>query len=271
MQSGSTNLFYTSWNLDPTILFAIVLLHGSYLLLVGPLRIHFPHSRPVTTGQLTAFTCGILTLFVALVSPLDYFANYYWFSAHMLQHILLTLVAPPLLLLGLPGWLFDPLEDHAALLRLARFLTNPYVAFFSFNVVFALWHLPSLYQLALEDPIVHIFEHATLFATAILTWMPMLSPTLLLPRLSLPAQVLYLFLQSFMPTGLGALITFDKEPLYSFYAQAPRLLNVNVIEDQVYAGLIMWLGGSLILLLALTFIFFKWFGREGPIEGQGLV
>jgi cytochrome c oxidase assembly factor CtaG len=108
-------------------------------------------------------------------------------------------------------------------------------------------------------------------ATAVLTWWPVLSPTPLLPRISMPAQTLYLFLQSVPATGLGAIITFASEPLYSFYMRAPRLWGLSLLDDQVYAGLIMWIGGAFIFLLALTLVFFKWFNQEEVVEGKGLI
>lgn len=258
----------TSWTFDPSIWLGIICLHGAYLLAVGPLRARIPSSRPVTTRQLTFWTFGILTLFAALVSPLSRLSDLYLFSAHMLQHVLLTLVAPPLLLLGLPSWLFDPLKGHPFFLRLARFVCNPFIAFAAFNIVFAAWHVPALYNLALYSPFVHMLEHATIVSAALITWMPVLSPTRLVPRLPLPLQVFYLFLQSIVGTGLGAILTLARQPIYVFYAQAPRIWGIPTLEDQVWAGLIMWVGGGMIFLAALTIVFFRWFGANGPIEGE---
>lgn len=258
----------TAWTFDPSIWIGIILLHGTYLLVVGPLRSRFPTSKPLKSTQLAFWTLGIVALLTALVTPISYLSDYYLFSAHMLQHVLLTLVAPPLLLLGLPGWVFDPLQRIPPLVSLGRALTNPFIGFFAFNVVFIAWHVPSLYNLALYSPMVHLLEHATIFFTAVLTWMPVLSPTPLLPRLPLPVQVFYLFLESIPGTGLGAIITLAHEPIYTYYVQAPRFMNLPVLEDQVWAGLIMWMGSAMIFLLALTFRFFRWFGARGPIEGE---
>ncbi|TAH53010.1 MAG: cytochrome c oxidase assembly protein [Chloroflexota bacterium] len=260
--------WWTAWTFEPSIWFSIVLLHGSYLLLVGPFRSRFPTSQPITSRQLTFWTLGILAIIIALITPLALLADVYLFSAHMLQHILLTLVAPPLLLLGLPSWLFDPLKTRPTLLRLVRELCNPFIAFAIFNVTFVAWHIPALYNLALYSPVVHLLEHATLFLTAMVTWMPVLSPTKLIPRLPLPLQVFYVFLQSVVGTGLGAILTLAKEPIYIFYAQQSRMWGIPVLEDQVWAGLLMWSGGALIWLLVLTIVFFRWFGAKGPVEGE---
>ncbi len=243
-------------------------MHGSYLLLVGPLRGKFATSQPITSKQLTYWTLGILSMIVALITPLSLLSDQYLFSAHMLQHLLLTLVAPPLMLLGLPSWLFDPLKTRPALLQLARSLCNPFFAFAVFNVTFVAWHIPAFYNLALYSPQVHLLEHASVVATALLTWMPVLSPTKLIPRLPLPLQVFYAFLQSIVGTGLGGILTLAKEPIYLFYIQAPRIWGVPVLEDQVWAGLLMWVGAAMLWLTVLTFRFFRWFGAKGPIEGE---
>lgn len=243
-------------------------MHGAYLLVVGPLRSKFSTSKPLASRQLVFWTLGILTLIVALITPLSLLADQYLFSAHMLQHVLLTLVAPPLLLLGLPGWVFDPLRQFPLLLRLARQLTGPFAAFAAFNVVFVVWHIPAFYNLALYSTPVHLLKHLTMVASALGLWMPILSPTPLLPRAPLPVQVLYIFLASVISTGLGALITLARVPIYIFYEQAPRFWAIPALEDQIWAGLIMWVGAGLIFLLALTIVFFHWFGANGPIAGE---
>ncbi len=262
------DFWWTAWTFEPSIWLSIVILHGSYLLVVGPLRGMFGTSQPITSKQLTYWTLGILSLIVALITPLSLLSDQYLFSAHMLQHILLTLVAPPLLLLGLPSWLFDPLKNYPALVGLARALCNPFFAFAAFNVTFVAWHIPSLYNLALYSPPVHLFEHFSVVATALLTWMPVLSPTKLIPRLPLPLQVFYAFLQSIIGTGLGGILTLAKEPIYLFYTQAPRIWGIPVLEDQVWAGLLMWVGAAMLWLVVLTFRFFRWFSAKGPIEGE---
>jgi len=263
-----SDFWWTAWTFDPGIWFTILLLHGAYLVVVGPLRAKFPHSQPVTSVQLFCWTAGILTLVLGLVTPLSTLADQYLFSAHMLQHILVTLIAPPLMLLGLPAWVFEPLLRVPWLLRLARSLTRPLAAFLIFNVTFAAWHIPALYNLALYAAPVHLLEHFTMVFAAFLLWMPVLSPTPLLPRAPLPVQVLYIFLSSVLSTGLGALITLAKQPIYIFYAQAPRIWGISVLDDQVVAGLIMWAGAAAIFLLALSIVFFYWFGAKGPIQGE---
>lgn len=265
------DFWLTGWSLEPSIILGLVLLYGAYLAATGRYRKLFKGSRPPTTAQFSSFTSGIVILVIALLSPLDRLGDDYWFTAHMTQHLLLTLVAPPLLVIGTPGWIFEPLTRWPRLLSFIRHLTNPYVGFISFNLVFALWHVPSWYEAALRSESVHIIEHLSFIGTAVLTMLPVMSTTRLIPRLAPPVQVFYLFMQSLPPTGLGAIIAFAQTPLYAFYVQAPRIWGLGVMDDQLYAGLIMWIGGALFWLLALTIVFFSWFNREEPIEGQGFI
>jgi putative membrane protein len=271
MPDRSLSFWLMGWLFEPSIILGLGVLYGGYLLIATRLRDRFAGSQPLTQGQLAAFTSGVLVLAIALLSPLDTLGDDYWFSAHMVQHLLLTLVAPPLLLVGTPGWMFDPLRRHRTTLTLARFLGNAYTGFIVFNFVFAIWHVPTLYDAALYAEPIHILEHLMFIATALMTWMPILSPTPLIPRLAPAVQVLYLFLQSVPGTVLGAVISFAPDPLYTFYASAPRLFGVSVMADQLYGGLIMWVGAALVWLLALTIVFFKWFNREEPLEGQGFI
>ncbi len=265
MPDQSLSFWLTNWLFEPSIILGLVGVYVGYILATGRYRSRFPGSTPVSRGQFAYFTTAIIIFALALLSPLDKLGDEYWFTAHMLQHVLLTLVAPPLLILGIPGWLFEPLRNQPKLLKTARMLTNPYIAFVAFNVIFSIWHVPDLYNAALADERVHIIEHLSFMVTAVMTWMPVLSPTPLLPRLAAPVAILYLFLQSIPPTILGALITFSETPIYSFYATAPRLWGLGVMDDQTWAGLIMWTGGAFIWLFALTVVFFKWFNRnESP-------
>jgi putative membrane protein len=254
------------WNLDPALLAGIAGVTAIYLVALGPRRDRFPGAAPVGRGRVTAFLAGLVTAALALVSPLHVLGERYLLTAHMVQHLLLTLVVPPLLLLGTPGWLLRPLLRLPYVRPLASFLTSPVVAFLLFNGTFALWHAPALYDLALRVEWVHILEHQSFTLTALLSWWPVLSPLPELPRLSRPAQVLYLFLQSLPPTIIGALITFASAVLYPTYAAAPRLFGLSPLDDQQLAGLIMWVPGALVYLLALSIVFIAWL--EGEETGR---
>jgi putative membrane protein len=251
-----------AWQWEPSVLIGLALLAGGYLAGVGPLRDRFAGSAPVPRWRSRLFLVGVLILFVALVSPLDTLADSYLLSMHMVQHLLITLIVPPLLLVGTPGWLLRPLLRPRYALPIGRALTNPVFAFLVFNMTFAAWHVPALYELTLENEAVHILEHLMFLVTATLTWWPIFGQLDELPRLPDPAQIVYLFLQSLPPTILGALITFAGAPLYPAYTTAPRVWGLSVMADQQIGGLIMWIPGALVFFAVLTGVFFRWLNRE---------
>jgi putative membrane protein len=251
-----------SWNWEPSILIGLALQAGAYLACVGPLRARFPGSAPVLRSQIQTFLLGSLVLFIALVSPLDTLGDGYVLTAHMIQHLLITLVAPPLLLIGTPRWLFRPLLRLPLALPIARVLTNPVVAYLLYNATFSIWHVPQYYELTLHSLPVHILEHVMFFITATLSWWPVFSPLDELPPLPEPMQLLYLFLESIPPTILGALITFSGAVLYPTYARAPRVWGISPEIDQQIAGLIMWIPGALVYFSVLTVVFFRWLNRD---------
>ncbi|MDP9309954.1 MAG: cytochrome c oxidase assembly protein [Chloroflexota bacterium] len=255
------------WSLEPTITLGVLLLTGLYLYAVGPLRKRYHLADRVERSQVVYFLLAMLTLFVSLQGPMHELSDYYSLTAHMIQHLLVTLIMPPLLLKGIPPWLIDPVLRVRAVLPVARLLTHPFVAFALFNAIFSLWHVPAFYQAALGRPAVHGMEHMLFMATAVLTWWPVYSPSRQLPPLSDPLQMLYLFAQSLIPTVLGALIVFAKFVMYPFYAAAPRVIPLSPIDDQQVAGLIMWLGGGSFVLLVLTIRFFRWMEDDDESVG----
>lgn len=257
----------THWNFHPSIILGLFLLGGAYLWGLVKMR---PRSPLVDDGQPKqgiAFFLGLLVIFLAECSPLHDLSEDYLFSAHMFQHMLLTMVVPPLLIMGTPGWLLSPFLRSRWVFRAARLLTLPLVAFVLFNGNLALWHLPEFYGLALRVHNVHIFQHLTFLGTGVLLWWPILSPLPELPRLSYPAQMLYLFLQSFVPAVLASLIVFSDTLVYQWYGETPLIWGLSPLADQQIAGLIMKLGGTAVLVLALAIIFFAWFnGEEAEAE-----
>jgi putative membrane protein len=181
---------------------------------------------------------------------------------HMVQHILVTLIAPPLLLLGTPSWLLQPIARVPLAVRAGRYITGPIFAFLLFNIVFTAWHVPANYNLALTDLHVHILEHAMFFAAAVIAWWPVFSPIDEIPRAHPLAQTAFLFFQALPSTILGAIIAFAPEPLYPHYTTAPRLWGMTVMDDQQLAGLIMWVPASLIYFGVLTIVFLRWLNRD---------
>ncbi len=252
------HFWLTEWNPAPSLYIGVALLIAAYLYAVGPLRRKYHLADSVKRSQVILFVVGMLVMFLALASPLDELGDEYLFSAHMVQHLLITLVAPPLLLLGTPGWLLQLLLRNRTLLLIGKVLTHPFVAFFLFNVDFGLWHAPLLYNATLANENLHIFEHLLFIVTATLYWWPVLSPVKELPRLSLGGQVLYLFLSGMPSVALGAGLTF-MQPLYAPYIQQPiRAWGLSPATDQQLGGLIMWVPVNIIFIIVVSALFIHW-------------
>jgi putative membrane protein len=255
---------WTHWYLEPTVALLVVGLIAAYFLALGPLNRRYPgwEERTATRGQMACFLGGVLTILVALGPPLDDWSGYLLLSAHMVQHLLLTLLAPPLLLLGIPGWMLRPLLRWPVVARAGYWLTRSLVAYLVPGLAFALWHLPVLYDAALEHEVVHILEHQVFLLTGLLAWWPLVGSLPEWPRLSPPLQCLYLFALT-IPGGIvGSIITLGEPPIYAAYAEAPRMWGLSVATDQEIAGLLMWVGTNTVYLLLLTVTFFRWAAAE---------
>lgn len=213
--------------------------------------------RP-TLLQRACLLLGLGAMFGTLNGPVHDLADYYLFTGHMVQHLVLTFVTPPLLLLGVPGWMFRPALDQPQVAAVARFVTKPAHAFAIFNLTLAFWHLPPMYNSAMYYHEVHILQHLLFLTTAVLAWWPLLGSMPELPRLSYPGQMLYSFLMTLPMTVISIFIVYSDHVLYPAYASAPRLWGLNPLEDQRLGGLIMWIPGGLFFYLLTAVIFFKW-------------
>lgn len=250
------------WSWDPTILIGLALQAFAYLACIGPLRGWFPGSAPVPRWQAQMFLLGVLVLFIALVSPLSALGDNYLLTAHMIQHLLVTLLAPPLLLLGTPRWLLRPLVATRVGLLVGRALTHPVVAFLLYNLIFTVWHVPAFYERSLNDPSFHAVQHIAFIATATLTWWPIFSPLDELPRLPPGLQCIYLFVQILPMKVVGALLTFADGVLYPTYARAPRVWGLTPQVDQQLGALIMWIPGALFFFFVFTVVFLRWMNQD---------
>jgi putative membrane protein len=252
-----------NWSPPSSVVAGAVALAALYWLCTHRYRDRFAEARPVSTTRQVAFYSGVILALLALASPLDTLADEYLFTAHMLQHLLLILGVAPLLLAGTPGWLLRELLGAVRLTSFVSWANHPLVAFFGFNVLFALAHLPWFYELTLASEPLHAFEHVMFIGTAMLMWMPVLSPV---PDISAPypplGQVLYLFLQTIPASLVGGLLALAGGASYPTYEAAPRILALSAVEDQQLGGLIMWVGGGLYFLIATGVVFFAWAARE---------
>jgi cytochrome c oxidase assembly factor CtaG len=256
-------LLVPGYSPPPSVLAGLVGLQALYFLCTGPYLNRLPGARRVPTARKVAFSAGVLVMFLALATPLDTLADQYLFTAHMLQHLLLTLIVAPLLLIGTPAWLLRAVLRASHLTGFVRWAHHPLVAFCGFNVIFSLAHVPAFYELTLASEPLHALEHLVFVGTAMLMWMPVVSPV---PDISAPypalGQVLYLFLQTVPASLVGALLAATGSAYYPTYVLAPRITSLSPLEDQQLGGLLMWVGSGTFFLIASGVVFFVWAGRE---------
>ncbi len=259
METGS---LWMAWQADIESVILLIAIQSAYLIGVGPLRQRNNWADYVDARQIATFTLGVIVIFIALASPIHVVSERYLFSVHMLQHVLLTLVAPPLMIRGIPDWLIRPLLRPNWSFRIARALTHPIGAFLAFNIVFSIWHVPALYNASLSNHGIHIVEHVMMISTAMVMWWPLTSTMPELPRVSYPMQMMYLFGLSVAQIIVFGALTFAGEPIYAFYVNAPRILTISALTDQQIGAIIMKVGGGALFLSLLIIIFYRWYGEE---------
>ena len=209
-----------------------------------------------------ALAGALVAVLAVLNGPIHELSDRYLFSAHMIQHLVLTLVVPPLLLLAVPAWMIDGLLRPAWLACVARWTTRAIPALAAYTVALVAWHLPGPYGLALEVHGWHIVEHLTLMAASTLAWWPVVARSQRAPALPYAAQILYLFAFGLPMTAVAAMITGAENVLYPFYEAAPRLFGLTPLADQRLGGVLMWVPAALVPLGAFTVVFFRWAASE---------
>ena len=253
-----------SWPFDPWVIVPLLLVATVYLRGWFDLHCRVPHR--FGRAQLGAYLAGLFALFLALASPIDSFAALL-LQVHMIQHLLLIVVAPPLVWLGAPllpvlrglpepvrhSWV-APFLRSPLLRRCWAWLTQPAVAWVLFIGATWLWHVPALYELGLRSASWHYVEHACFFGTALLFWFPVVQPFPSRPRFSRWVIVPYLLLADIQNTILSAILAFADKVIYPHYAAGPRLWGLSALDDQAAAGVIMWVPGSLVYLIPIAWL-----------------
>jgi len=258
---------WVAWHWEPSIGLGLLLLAFVYLWGVGALWRRAGVNHGVRYWQVVSFLGGILTLCIALLSPLDTLSEVL-FSAHMVQHLLLLLVAPPLFVLSRPWavllWAFPRVVRQ----RLGQWQRSRPVRYswqiatlspvvWGINtVVLWLWHAPALYQAAVADEVVHALEHSSFLIVATLFWWIVIYPQG--GRRRYGVSLLYVFLTALQGGVLGALLTFSTALWYPVYAPLATAWGMTPLADQQLAGLIMWIPSGILYLLAAALLFIAW-------------
>jgi putative membrane protein len=265
-----TDADFWAWVPHPEVWVLIGGLIGLYTYAV---RVIAPNALPagraaVTRRQVGFFAAGTLVLWLASDWPVHDIGERYLYLVHMVQHLVLTLVVPPLMLLATPEWLARLVVGKGRVDRWMHRLARPVIAAVLFNGLVLLSHAPFVVNRASEDGLFHYGLHTALVVSAFLMWIPVCGPFPEL-RISMPAQMLYLFSMSIVPTVPGAWLTFADGAVYRTYDIPARLWNISVTHDQQVAGLIMKLAGGTYLWILIAYIFFTWASRHQSVDPLG--
>jgi putative membrane protein len=260
---------WSAWTWDVPFFLGLMLTAWLYNHGLSRLWRRVGFGRGVTYWQAAAFVGALLALFVALISPLDALSHTL-FSAHMTQHMLLILVAAPLLVVsGLPVAALAALP-HGWAKRLGTFwrgadrlqavwnvISRPFATWALATGTLWLWHLPGLYQAALENDFIHAVEHLLFLLTAMLFWWTLFKPAQH-RHITYGVHILYLFTATLQGAVLGALLTFTGRPWYPAYETTTAVWGLTPLQDQQLAGLVMWLPGGMLYLAVIVGFFLAW-------------
>ena len=243
-----------TWPFDPTVYAGLLVLFFGHALLA--------RSAPDASRKHTVyFLAGLAALWIALETPLDTISDRFLDSVHMLQHVLLAFVAPPLMLLGLS----TSVASRLAAIPGVRAVTEPIPAQVLSAAVMIVWHLPPLYEATLENEGLHVIEHLMFIASGVLLFWPIIESTSAQARwrMSSGAKLVYMLLATIPQDGVALALIFSRVPFYEFYTRVPRLIEgFTALIDQTIAGAVLMIFGKVTLAVAALAVFFRWFGAE---------
>ncbi len=242
------------WPLDVTVYAGLVVLYFGHAWLAR-------NAPDAERKHSIYFFAGLLTLWVALETPIDPISDHYLDSVHMLQHVLLGFIAPPLMLLGLsPGMVAQVVRVPGV-----RALTEPVPAQVIAGVVMIGWHLPPLYDATLRNESLHVLEHLMFIGGGLALYWPVIQATSMYSRhrMSAPVKLVYLLIATLPQDGVALALIFSRVPFYEYYTHVPRLIEgFTALIDQTIAGAVLMILGKTTLAVAALVIFFRWFGEE---------
>ena len=251
------------WHNEPYLVGGLIFLGWLHAILAGPLREKLAPGTAYPRRHAIAFYASLFIFYLAVGSPLDQIGERFLFSAHMLQHQLLVYPAAILFLVGLPSWMVDPLFRRPELRLVFRILTHPLICGLVYTLTISVWHMPSLYDWALQNKLIHVAEHVMFFGSALFYWWPLLSPASSFPPVSRPAQMIYQLGVVIAMTPVFAYIVFTSSILYPTYEYAPRLFaSFNAADDQLLAGTMMKIIGLIVAVSAFGWSFYRWSNED---------
>lgn len=227
-----------------------------------------PSNEPIVTRrQLLWYSLGVVSTWVAADWPIHDIAEEYLYSVHMMQHMVLSLIAPALLLLGTPSWMIHTLlVRNKRVYAVTRRVLRPLICAVFYSSVVAFTHWPPVVNNVGRNGAMHFGLHVLVFVSSLMMWFPVLNRADGFKQLQPGVKCIYLFLQSIIPTVPTAYLTFSDKAVYSFYARVPRPFSMSVLDDQQTAAALMRLGGVVILWGSIITIFFRWSSREARVD-----
>lgn len=257
-------MFADPWRFEanPEVYVLVAFFVGAYVYMVrniGPGAVA-PGQPVVTRRQVGCFIAAMVVLFVASTWPVHQIGEGYLYSVHMVQHMMLSYFLPPLALMATPEWLLRALIGSGRTYRVVRFFARAVVAGVIFNVMVMVLHVPGVVNASTTNGALHFALHLMVVLAATLMWMPVVGP---LPemRISAGGKMIYLFLQSVVPTVPAAWLTFADGAVYRRYGEQPvRVWGLSPTDDQQFAGAIMKIAGGMFLWSIVIYMFFKRFG-----------
>ncbi len=266
-QAVTENVQPWKFQWHPEVWLLVAFLVGAYVYMVkviGPKAVP-AGVDPVSKKNKRAFAAAMLMLWVASDWPMHDISEEYLYSAHMLQHMMLSYFLPPLALLATPTWLMRVLVGNGKFYEVVKFMTKPVIAGVLFNLVIMVTHIPLMVNESVESGPLHYSLHFAVVMLSLLMWMPVVGPLREL-QIGPLGKCIYLFLQSVVPTVPAAWLTFAEGAVYKSYDIPVRVFGWSVAIDQQLAGAIMKTAGGIFLWAIVVFIFFKRFATE--YEGQ---
>ncbi|PEA55341.1 cytochrome c oxidase assembly factor CtaG [Bacillus pseudomycoides] len=263
----------------------------SYFLIIGKYRHRFPDGEEVSKRKIFYFTSGMFLLYLVKGGPIDLLGHIV-FSAHMLEMAIMYIAVPPLLLLGLPIWLFEYITSFRLIHIMLRIWANPIIALIVFNGLFSMYHLPIVFDTVKQSQIGHSIVLAVLFFMAIMLWWPIFNPLPQYQTLSDIKKIGYMFANGMLLTPACALIIFANEPLFVTYTDpnawmkvielcvpAGTLSNLNitgpdflhwlpVLEDQKTGGIVMKIIQEIVYGTVIGYVFFSWARKERKKDAE---
>ena len=245
------------WRAHPEVWLLVIAVAGAYW--YGVARIGRRVGERIQRRQLTAFVAALVILWASSDWPVHDIAEQRLYAVHMAQHLFLTMVMPALFLLSVPTWLARLAVGDGRFYRVVKTAAAPVLATVVYNALVVFSHWPPVVNASVDVGLLHYSVHLLLVSAALIMWMPVVGPFPEM-RLSAPGQMIYLFVQSIIPTVPAAWLTFAEGAVYSSYDHLPRMWGVSVADDQQMAGLIMKLVGGFYLWGIITVKFFRWSG-----------